>query len=118
MRDISLYAFRRPVENEFLVRQRDRRWRRELAWVLVALLPVALALLVDIWGHFRVLSTGYEIERVEHELRRVEERRRSLRYEVARLSSPARVDALARADGMRPPERTIGLDELAAEAPR
>ena len=40
-----MYAVRRPVVNSYLVRQHDRRRRRELGVVLLACLPLAVALL-------------------------------------------------------------------------
>jgi len=103
------YAVHRKVANEYLVRERDRRSRRQLGTVLLILAPAALALTAFTWIHLQVLDAGYAIEELEgrlHDLGREESR---LRLEAAHLASPSVVERRARQElGMRPPV----LDEL------
>lgn len=100
----SIYAPRRQVVNSYLVRERDRRRLRELAWVVVALAPLALALLGYTWLRLEQVRVGYRIEQLERGLHRIEQSERQLRLEAAYLASPARVGERAAAElGMGPP---------------
>lgn len=105
----NAYSVHRPVANEYLVRERDRRRHRELGRVLLVLAPLGLALSGFTWVHLQVLDAGYEIEAAEerlHELHREESR---LRLEASYLASPNVVERRAVAElGMRPPE----IDQL------
>lgn len=103
------YAVHRPVANEYLVRERDRRRLRDLGLVLLVLAPLGLALSAFTWVHLQVLDAGYEIEALEerlHELHRQESR---LRLEASYLASPTVIERRATEElGMRPPE----IDQL------
>lgn len=101
----SAYALHRPVANEYLVRERDRRRLRDLGKVVLVLAPLALALSAFTWVHLQVLDAGYRIDRLEHELHALEREESRLRLEAAYLSSPKRIERRARRElGMRPPE--------------
>ena len=91
----SPYAEGRPVENFYLVRERDRRRLRELVILVFGLAPVAIALLGYTWIHLEVRKSGYRIQQLEERLvdLRREERRKNL--ESAYLSSPQRVEEAA-----------------------
>lgn len=91
MPSVNPYAVRRPVDNEFLVRERDRRRIRELLRLVALLAPVALALLVYTWVHLERLDTAYDIRALEAELHQLERRERQLELERAYRSSPGRV---------------------------
>lgn len=110
------YAYRRPVENAVLVRERDRQLVHELAGLLVAIVVVGGGLLAYTWVHVEMLRAGYRIDELERELgSRLEEERRA-RLEVARAIHPARVEERARQElGMRPPTlaETLWYSELA-----
>lgn len=85
------YVVKRPVDNSYLVRQRDRRRRRELAAVFLALVPVAGGMLGYVWLNLRVVQIGYEVDRLEKTLTLEEQRERELWVEAAYLSSPERI---------------------------
>jgi cell division protein FtsL len=85
------YVVRRQVDNSFLVRQRDRRRRRELAAVFLALVPVAGGMLGYVWLNLRLVHIGYEVDRLERTLKLEERRERELWVEAAYLSSPERI---------------------------
>lgn len=105
----STYAIRQPVVNAYLVRQRDRRRRKELALVVVAVLPVASALLGYVWLNVKLLNIGYEVYKLERALEQMEQQGRQLEIEVSYLSSPQRVTVRAREElGMVP----VSLDQL------
>ena len=109
------YAIKRPVENEFLVRQRDRRIVRELLGFALIVLVLGGALLAYTWVHIEILRTGYEVTRLEKELHTLTEQERRLRLEAARLSHPQRVKERAIRDlGMETPklEQTVFYQEL------
>ena len=99
------YSVHRPVVNEYLVRERDRRRLRDLAKVLLALAPVALALAAFTWVHLRVLDAGYRIDRLERELHALEREESRLRLEAAHLANPRRIERIAAGElGMRSPD--------------
>lgn len=101
----SAYAVHRPVANEYLVRERDRRRLRDLGKVALVLAPLALALSAFTWIHLQVLDAGYRIDRLEHELHALEREESRLRLEAAYLSNPKRIERRARRElDMRPPE--------------
>jgi cell division protein FtsL len=89
------YVVRRQVDNSLLVRQRDRRRRRELATVFLALVPVASGMLGYVWLNLRLVHIGYDVDRLERALRVEERRQRELWVEAAYLSSPERIRAEA-----------------------
>lgn len=109
------YAIQRPVDNEYLVRERDRRRVRELLRIVLWILPVALALLTYIWVHLSVLDEAYAIQALESRLHELSRQERQLRLEAAYLGSPPRVERRARDGlGMAPPEpsQVIFWDEI------
>ena len=100
----SAYAVRRPVVNAYLVRERDRRRLREFGWVLLATLPLGLALLAYTWLQLEVLRTGYRIETLERRVHQLTQTERELRLEAAYLASPARLEERAQGElGLQPP---------------
>ncbi len=109
------YAASRPVLNSYLVRQRDRKRRRELALLLLATLPVALGLLGYVWLNLELLDIGYEIHRLDRALEAEEHLHRKLLMEAAYLESPQRIEARASEElGMVPAslEQLIFLEEV------
>lgn len=90
------YAYHRTVDNSTLVRERDRRRRREHLRVLLFALPLAAALLGYTWLHVQVLDTGYEIGELERELAALERRRAELALEEARRAGLPEVERRAR----------------------
>ena len=101
----SPYLVRRPVENEFLVRERDRRRVRELLRLLLLVAPLGLALLAYTWIHLESLDAGFRIRGLEQELHELERRERQLRLEAAWLKSPGRVEELAESElDLAPPK--------------
>ena len=89
------YAFTRPVLNSYLERDRDRRRRRELGWILLVTVPVGLCGVINVWLHYQLLAIGYNIPHLERELEQRLEIERSLALEAAYLASPDRIEKLA-----------------------
>jgi len=103
----SAYAFRRPVANTYLVRERDRRRQRELAGVLLSVLCLGGGLLAYTWIHLEVLRTGYKIDALERQLTELTQQERQLRLETSYLASPSQVEKRALKDlGMQQPVLT------------
>ena len=89
------YAEGRPVENFYLVRERDRRRVRELVILVFGMLPVAASLLGYTWIHLEVRKSGYRIQQLEERLIELQRAERRSSLESAYLSSPQRVEAAA-----------------------
>lgn len=91
----SAYSLRRPVANVYLVRDRDRRLRRDLLAMLAVALPLSGAVLAYIWLSSQVWNVGYEVLRLERVLEQKLEQERQLTLEAAELSRHERVEASA-----------------------
>ncbi len=110
------YAIRRPVDNAFLVRQRDRKMLRELLGFVLLTVILGGALLAYTWIHIEILRTGYRVDDLEKKLHQVEEQERFFRLELARHSHPQRIEERARKElGLREPslDQTLFFAELA-----
>ena len=101
------YAVARPVLNAFLIRERDRRRRRELLWVVAVLLPVGVCALFYVWLQVEVLRTGYRIHDLEQQFEQRQELARRLGLEAAFLESPRLIERRA--------TRELGMSAPAAE---
>jgi len=111
----SAYAYRRPVDNTFLVRERDRRRWREALLVVAALLPLGVGLLTYTWVHVEVLDAGYRIQDLEGELRVETRLLRQRRLEASYLASPGLIERRAQEElGMVRPsaERMLFWEEV------
>jgi len=74
-----------------------------LAVGIGALLVVGVSLLL-VWVRLQVVHTGYELSAARHLAHRLEQEQRELELELATLTSPRRLEALARERlGMGPP---------------
>ena len=111
----NVYAFRRPVVNIYLVRERDRRRQRELALVLLVVLCLGGGLLAYTWIHLEVLRTGYRIDALEKQHGELTREERQLSLEASYLASPSQVERRAVSElGMQLPtlEQVIFWEEL------
>jgi cell division protein FtsL len=109
------YAFRRPVVNTFLVRERDRRRQRELVRVLAVVLCLGGGLLAYTWIHLEALRTGYAIDTLEKRLAELSQKERRLRLEAAYLAGPSQIEQRATRElGMQPPvlEQVVFWEEI------
>ena len=77
--------------------------RRTLAIVLGTMAVVAIALLL-VWVRLQAVHTGYQLSTARHLAHRLEQEQRELELEIATLTSPRRLELLARERlGMGPP---------------
>ncbi len=98
------YAVRRPVENVYLVRERDRRRTRELLALGLAALPPMAVLFAAIWANLETVRLGYQLGRLNRTRETLLERNRQLKLEEAQASALARVERIARQTlGLVPP---------------
>jgi len=105
----TAYAIRRPVENSYLVRERDRRTLRELLVVVLVVLALGTGLLAYTWMHVEILRAGYRIDKLENRLGELLERERRLELEAAHREHPRHVERRAREElGMADPS----LDQM------
>lgn len=99
----TTYAQAKRVQNLHLTRERDRRRGRELATLLLAGLPIAVALLVYAALHIETVRVGYARESRQKTMSELTEENRRLRADLARASAPERVSDVAQNKGLRPP---------------
>jgi len=98
------YAVRRPVENVYLVRERDRKRTREFAALALAAVPPMLVLLAAIWANLETVRLGYQLAKVGKQRETLLERNRQLRMDRAQATALGRVDEIARRSlGLGPP---------------
>jgi cell division protein FtsL len=112
----SAYSVRRPVANLYLVRERDRRLRRELLQVVGLVLPLVAGVLVYVWISHSLLESGYRLRELELELDELTQQERALKVETSHLARHERIEALAiERLGMQP----ASIDQVlfAAELP-
>src|ERR1035438_5900145 len=89
------YAVRRPVENVYLVRERDRRRTRELAALALAAVPPAIVLFLAIWANLETVRLGYQLATLARMRETLFERRHLLEMDRAQAVALARVERIA-----------------------
>ncbi|HEY7370348.1 MAG TPA: hypothetical protein VIA29_10705 [Thermoanaerobaculia bacterium] len=99
----AAYAQSKRVQNLHLTRERDRRRGRELATLLLALLPVACVLGAYAALHVETVRVGYRRETLQRQTERLSEENLRLRAALSRASAPERVSAVADRKGLAPP---------------
>ena len=98
------YAVRRPVENVYLVRERDRRRTRELVAFALAAVPPAIVLFLAIWANLETVRLGYQLATLARMRETLLERRHLLEMDRAQAVALARVEQIARGTlGLVPP---------------
>jgi cell division protein FtsL len=94
-------AVRRPVENVYLVRERDRRRSRELFGLALAAVPPVVVLFVAIWANVKTVELGYQLAAVAKRREVLLETKRKLEMDRSQAAALSRVEDVAR--------RTLGL---------
>lgn len=115
-----MYTVRRPVENSFLVRERDRRRSRELLAFLLAIIPPVAVLFFGVRANVQAIELGYRIGRLEKQRDRLLEKRQRLLIEKAQASSLARIEPIARGPlGLVPPrpDQVVLVKDAASPVP-
>jgi len=114
------YAIKSDIRNNPIVREADRRERREFHRImLLAALAVAL-LLFSAWQHFETLRYGYTIEELRAHREYEETVNRQLRLNVETLRAPQKVEDRARRElGLVAPlpADTIVIERARASVP-
>jgi hypothetical protein len=114
------YAVRRPVENVYLVRERDRRRTRELAALALAAVPPAIVLFLAIWANVETVRLGYQLATLARMRETLLERRHLLEMDRAQAVALARVERIARGTlGLVPPtlDQVILVKDAALVSP-
>ena len=96
----------RSAKPEKIDRTRRRQRRRQvLGVVLLALCLVGVALL-HVWLRLQVVQIGYALSTTNKLQNQLEQENRELKVELATLTSPDRLEAMARKRlGLTPPEK-------------
>jgi len=113
------YAVRRPVENVYLVRERDRKRTREFAALALAAVTPMLVLFAAIWANLETVRLGYQLAKVAKQRETLLERNRQLRMDQAQATALGRVDEIARRSlGLASPgpEQVLLIDDGASGA--
>ena len=114
------YAVRRPVENLYLVRERDRRRTRELLALVLAAVPPAVVLFLAIWANLETVGLGYQIAGVSKNRDALLEKKHRLEMDRAQAAALARVEPIARGTlGLVPPtlDQVILVRDAALDSP-
>jgi len=114
------YAVRRPVENVYLVRERDRRRTRELVALALAAVPPAIVLFLAIWANLETVRLGYQLATLARMRETLLERRHVLEMDRAQALALQRVERIARGTlGLVPPalDQVILVKDAALAAP-
>lgn len=90
------YAIKRDVRNNPIVREVDRERHRDMFRSTGVGVFLVVVTLYSAWQHFELLKHGYQLERLEKERAAEESINRHLRLQLEALSSPARIDRLAK----------------------
>jgi cell division protein FtsL len=89
------YAIKKDVRNNPIVRDVDRRQRRELLRTLVLGSLVVGMLLFSGWQHYQVIDEGYQVEALLKDRAEAEALNRRLRLEVDALRRPELIERRA-----------------------
>lgn len=114
------YAVRRPVENVYLVRERDRRRTRELVALALAAVPPAIVLFLAIWANLETVRLGYQLATLARMRETLLERRHVLEMDRAQALALQRVERIARGTlGLVPPalDQVILVKDAALVSP-
>jgi len=111
--------FVKQVDNSRLVREVDRKKRRECYRLLGLGILVFLSGLLLSWQHLQCVQAGYEIVQLKTQRAALEEQQHRLRLEAAALTDPQRIDKLVRNLGMISPrpQQVIHLEDAEATSP-
>jgi len=96
--------FGKAIDNSRLVKVEDPKRSREMKQFGIALGCLFLLVMTYTWQHFKAIEYGYKVESLKTQRDSLLEVNRALRLEEASLSSPERIDRLAREYGMQPPQ--------------
>ncbi len=96
--------FGKAIDNSRLVKVEDPKRSREMRQFGIALGCLFLLVMTYTWQHFKAIEYGYRVESLKTQRDSLLEVNHALRLEEASLSSPERIDRLAREYGMQPPQ--------------
>jgi len=110
--------FCKAIDNSRLVKVEDPKRSREMKQFGVALACLFLLVMTYTWQHFKAIEYGYRVESLKTQRESLLEVNRALRLEEASLSSPERIDKLAREYGMQPPQagQVIRMDSASPDS--
>ena len=95
-----------PPKKPGIERAAKTERRRRVSHHSIALLCLACVVLLYVWLRLQVLNQGYALSAITQLQQRLEQEQRELKLEHATLTSPERLEALARRRlGLRPPEK-------------
>src|SRR5277367_1792492 len=95
--------FTKRIDNTRLVTANDPQRAQEMRSFATAMALLFVLIMVYGWQHFSAIEYGYRIETEKQQIEALNEQNRHLRLTEAQLASPARIDVLARQQGLSAP---------------
>ena len=104
------FLMTKPIRNEQLVRELDRKRHRELFMVALTGLVLTAAVIAYAWPHFEMIRLGYRMEELRERREELAKRKRHLELQRATERAPERIEAIAMRElGMAYPDRSQRL---------
>lgn len=94
----------KQIRNARVARPVSRRVFIWLAVIAVAGTVLSSGFVISARQHFEALSTGYQSEQLRREASKLDEKRRQLEIEHARLTSPVEIERRAHKIGLERPQ--------------
>jgi len=88
--------FEKRIVNNNVIRESDTKGHRDYIIVTAFSAIFLLGLFAYGWQHYQFIQYGYRLEEAQKKMQRLTEIGRQLRLERASLSSPQRIDSIAR----------------------
>jgi len=95
--------FVKHFDNSRIVKAADPQRVKEMRTFACAMALLFGLIMVYGWQHFSAIEYGYRIETEKQQIEALNEQNRHLRLTEAQLASPARIDVLARQQGLSAP---------------
>jgi len=113
------YAIKTDVRNNPIVREVDEARQRQMRRSLVIGALLVTVALFSAWQNYALVEHGYRLQDLQELAQAEEVINRRLRLEIEALSSPARIEALARQLKLvaPTPEQAIVIERVTPAAP-
>jgi cell division protein FtsL len=89
------YYKRKRYQNQ-IVREKDRKWFKDMALVLMLTLLIAGAVMFYVWQQVEMIKFGYKIEQMKKEKGVLQELNRELKLERSYLRRLERIENIAK----------------------
>ncbi len=111
--------FTKHLDNSRIIKADDPERKREMRMFSAVMSVLFVLVMVYVWQHFSAVELGYTVETQRTHVAQLEEQNRQLRLSEANLTSPERIDRIARQLGLDTPQpgQVIGVDGTVGGGP-